>query len=105
MGNRKLVDITFEEAVEVARLGEVPIDPVWFEFRRERNKEDSSIIDFSQVYHVKDGDHISIVSFSDTPNAVKFGGNGEIISYKTMYRIIKYLERRGFDLEAADRED
>ena len=103
---RSLVDITLAEAVEVLRLGEgfyegnnyqLRIKPLNHFFDKDRK--------FAQLYFVTAQSHEEVicVNFSDDKNAVHLCQGNEY--YRTHYRIVKYLEGRGFDLETADKCD
>lgn len=102
---RKLVDITYEEAMTVSRFTRGHPSSIasmasdWFNLRR---KTDSSGIEYAQLIYFYDGDERMLVSFSDTKDAILFSSYE---SYSTFYRVIKYLESRGFDLEAAASRD
>lgn len=103
---RRLVDITFDEAVEIVKLAEV-FPGEWRaglkeELKLERRKGGfSGEYPFAQLTYNPEG-HSSkvVVNFSDDKNAVSlYMGNRY---YRTFYRIIRYLEQRGFDLKRAD---
>ncbi len=95
--HRKLVDITLEEAVEVMKLGEGYHASASYQLRRKTNVQE---LDFAQLYYEYEGEEHISANFSDSPNAVSLcHGN---TYYRTMYRVVEYLESRGFDLASAD---
>lgn len=94
---RSLVDITLEEATMIAELGEGYLGDVQVQLRV---KEDSLGKEFAQLYYIHDGRDIIVANFFDTKDAVRLVVGDKY--YRTFYRIIKYLEERGFDLESAD---
>ena len=94
---RKLVDITLEEAAMVAQLGEGYLGDVQVLLRV---KEDPLGKEFAQLYYIHDERDIIVANFFDTKDAVRLVVGNKY--YRTFYRIIKYLEGRGFDLESAD---
>lgn len=94
---RNLGDITLEEATVVAQLGEGHLGKVQLLLRV---KADHLGCDFAQLYHVYEERDIIVANFSDTKDAVRLVVGNRY--YRTFYRIIKYLEGRGFDLESAD---
>jgi len=103
---RKLVDITLEEAIEVMRLGEryYHYPRVTYQLRRKTN---TLGITFAQLFCVfEEGEQkreLIAANFSDTENAVTLCQGAQ--HYRTYYRIIKFLESKGFDLESADSRD
>ncbi len=96
---RKLVDITLDEALRVIEMGEGFHQNMNYQLRTRNNPFDER---FAQLFYVWNGeDHIA-ANFSDTKNAVILcDGNSY---YRTHYRIVKYLEERGFDLASADKK-
>lgn len=99
---RKLVDITLEEAVEVMKLGEGFDEGVNYQLRKGINPQN---IQFAQLYYhwineKRINEEIIAANFSDTKDAVILCHGNKY--YRTHYRIIKYLEKRGFGLESAD---
>jgi len=95
MGERKLVDITLDEAVEVLRLAEIHEESAEYELRLKVN---ARLGDFAQLSYELDGDRHTAANFSDTENAViLYAGIG---SFGTHHKIIRYLDERGFDLES-----
>ena len=94
---RTLLDNTLEEAVEVMKLGENYDSRRNYQLRKRRNCQD---IDFAQLFYLEGKEEKIAANFSDTKNAVHLcQGN---TYYRTMYSIIKYLGRRGFDLDSAE---
>ena len=98
---RKLVNITLEEAVKVIQLGEGFYESANYQLRTKTNEFDEK---FAQLFYVSPstGRENIAANFSDSENAVKLCLGNEY--YRIFYRIIKYLEKRGFDLASADRE-
>ena len=94
---RSLVDITLEEATMVAGLGEGYLGDAEVLLRV---KGDPLGKEFAQLYYIRDGRDIIVANFFDTNDAVRLVVGNKY--YRTFYRIIKYLEERGFDLESAD---
>ena len=101
---RKLLDITLEEAVEVLKLGEGYFEDTLYQLRvREgRDKE------FAQLYYEYDDRvvekkeiEVIVANFGDDENAVNLCKGNDY--YRTMYRIVKFLEEQGFDLETANK--
>jgi hypothetical protein len=97
---RKLVDITLEEATEVLRLGEGFYAGNNYQIRK---RNDIWGEPFAQLFFDYDNQEHIAANFGDHKNAVSiFIGN---TYYRTMYRIVKYLEKQGFDLESANKKD
>ena len=95
---RKLVNITLDEAVRVMELGEGLHQNMNYQLRTRVNALDEK---FAQLFYVWDGQEHIAANFSDTKNAVNLcHGNSY---YRTQYRIIKYFEKRGFNLVAANK--
>ncbi|MBD3310852.1 hypothetical protein GF351_06560 [Candidatus Woesearchaeota archaeon] len=95
---RSLVDITLDEAVRVLELGEGLHQNMNYQLRTKTNPLDEK---FAQLYYVWDNEEHISANFSDTKNAVSLcDGNSY---YRTHYRIVKYLEERGFNLASADK--
>lgn len=92
---RNLVDITLEEAIKVIQLGEGYSKSMNYQLRRKTNPFGEK---FAQLYYVYDNEESIAANFSDTKDAVKLCDGNEY--YRTYYRIIKFLEERGFDLES-----
>jgi hypothetical protein len=104
MTKRSLVDITLEEAVEVLKLGEGFYEGIPYQLRiNPLNRFPDKDRKFAQLYHVYKQEETIDVNFSDTKNAVHLCRGNEY--YRTHYRIVKYLEKQGFDLEAANERD
>lgn len=97
---RSLVDITLEEATMVAQLGEGYLGKVQLLLRVQ---EDPGREDFAQLYYIHKESEIIVANFSDDSHGVTLCVGDSC--YKIFYRIIKYLEGRGFDLESADSSD
>lgn len=97
---RSLVDITLEEASMVAELGEGYLGDVQVRLRVIENPWGKGL---TQLYYIQKGRDIIVVNFYDTKDAVRLAVGNRC--YRTFYRIIKYLEGRGFDLESADSSD
>ncbi len=94
---RSLVDITLDEAVRVLELGEGIHQKMRYQLRTKSDPFDKP---FAQLFYILDHGEYIAVNFSDSKDAVKLcHGN---LYYRTHYRIIKYLEGRGFDLVSAD---
>ncbi len=96
---RKLIDITLDEAVRVLELGEGLHQNMNYRLRTKTNPFGEK---FAQLFYVWDHQEHITANFSDTKNAVRLcDGN---LYYRTHYQIVKYLEERGFDLVSADRK-
>jgi len=102
---RKLVDITLEEAIEVLRFGEGYSERTQYSIRTKTIQD----LTFRQLCSVDPamrgtpaGETV-VANFSDSKNAIRLHQGNEY--YRTHFRIIKYLEGRGFDLEAANSLD
>ena len=91
------MDITLEEATIVANLGESYLEGHQPQLRKRPNPLGK---EFAQLYYVYEGRDIIIANFSDDRDAVILCVGNKY--YRTFYRIIKYLEGQGFDLESAD---
>ena len=98
-GKRKLVDITLEEAVRVLELGEGLHKDTNYQLRTRTNTFDET---FAQLFYVFGEEEHITANFSDLEDAVILVDGNSF--YRTCYKIIKYLEERGFDLSSADRE-
>jgi len=109
---RSLVDITLSEAIQVMKLGEGYDEDMHYRLRK---KENCQGLKFAQLYYVPDHkgtfcrlgpmcDHKETIAanFSDSKDAVTLWRGNEY--YRTFYRITKYLEERGFDLESANKK-
>jgi hypothetical protein len=95
---RSLVNITLDEAVKVLELGGGLHLNMNYQLRTKTNPFEEK---FVQLFYVLDNKEHIAANFSDTKNAVSlFDGNSY---YRTHYRIVKYLEDRGFDLVSADK--
>lgn len=95
--NRSLVDITLEEAMRVMDLGEGFRENTIYKLR---TKIDTFGEPFAQLYFIEDNHEKIAANFSDDKNAVSLcQGN---TYYRTIYRVVKYLEKRGFDLKKAN---
>ena len=97
---RKLTDITLEEAVEVIRLADKYHQGVSYEIT---NKKDPFGDPFVQLYYLQsDGKHLSeriSANFSHDKDSVSICEGNTF--FRNHYKIIKYLENRGFDLASA----
>tara|TARA_Y100000310_G_C20656646_1_gene802304 strand:+ start:629 stop:937 length:309 start_codon:yes stop_codon:yes gene_type:complete len=96
--SRKLVDITLEEAVEVMVLGEGFQEGAEYQLRVRTSAVGGK--KFAQLFYVWDEDESIAANFSDNKDAVSLCQGNKY--YRTHYRIIKFLEGRGFDLATAD---
>ena len=96
---KKLVDITLEEAVMVIHLGEGFCESESYQLRIKTNPFDEK---FAQLFYVRNNIEHVAANFSDTKDAVMLADGDSC--YRTFYRIIRYLEGRGFDLVSADRQ-
>lgn len=104
MTKRSLVDITRDEAIEVLKLGEGFYEGNNYQLRvKPLDHFTDKDRKFAQLYHVYKREEIIDVNFSDDENAVHLCQGNEY--YRTHYRIIRYLEKQGFDLESADKRD
>lgn len=104
MTKRSLADITRDEAIEVLKLGEGFYEGNNYQLRvKSLDRFSDRDRKFAQLYHVYKGEETIDVNFSDDENAVHLCQGNEY--YRTYYRIVKYLEKQGFDLEAADQID
>ena len=106
MAKRKLVDITLDEAIHVLKLGEGHQSGLSYKLRV-KNSSHNQDKKFAQLYYIsqrigenKESEGIS-VNFSDDENAVVLCQGNKY--YRTHYKIIKYLESKGFDLESANK--
>jgi len=97
---RSLLDITLEEAIEVIKLGKGYVEGINYQLKIGKDFWNH---DAAKLYYVEGKEEGLAVTFSDSKNAVRlYQGN---TCYGTLHDIIKFLEERGFDLEAANAKD
>lgn len=97
---RKLIDISIEEVIQLLKFSESYHPDTQYKMKI---MTDTSFIEKRQwvrVYYEYDNEEKVVMNISDTKDAIIIcQGN---TYYRTIYRIVKYLQDRGFDLEAAN---
>lgn len=97
---RKLIDITIEEVIQLLRLSEGWHPNTDYKMKIVEGNSLASRERWVRVYYEWDNEEKIVMNISDTKNAISIcSGN---TYYRTIYRIVKYLQDRGFDLEAAN---
>ncbi len=97
---RKLVDITMEEIIQLLKLSEGWSSGLEYKMKIMNRSSMASPEKWVRVYYEWEGEEHVVMNISDGENAISiYKGN---TYYRTVYRVVKYLERRGFDLQAAD---
>lgn len=100
---RKLIDISMEEVIVILKLSEGWQQNTDYKMKVMYGSSDAFNVSPKQwirVYYEWEDEERIVMNISDTKDAI------DIISgnryYRTIYRIVKYLQNRGFDLDGAN---
>lgn len=97
---RKLIDITMDEVIQLLKLGEGWHPNTDYKMKVVGGNSFASPERWVRVYYEWANEEKIVMNISDSKNAISICiGN---TYYRTIYRIVKYLQERGFDLEAAN---
>ena len=100
---RKLIDISMEEVIVILKLSEGWQQNTDYKMKVMYGSSDAFNVSPKQwirVYYEWEGEERIVMNISDTKDAIDIISGNKY--YRTIYRIVKYLQERGFDLDGAN---